>query len=367
MEHYDIFISYRRRGGSEKAELLKAVFEKRGFKEERIFMDTHALKGGDFTVKLKNAITESTNIIVLITKGCFEQIKNDDFWVYEISQALEQRKNIIPVYFDGITQIDGKDLPDVLRHLPNQNAVSYVHEYADACYDKICSFMVSEGSYSPKESKKTQTLNNHKRGCVITLSITLVIMMGLFFIIPSANQEPDPKVIAQADPIPFPPSSPDNTSEPYHGNHDGESIVYGASRSEEDDEYELKRGSKPDRRNSEEEIPLDGASAPRAKTSTAIPPSSPAPKNRSIDPSLTIKEVERIIISGKPSSKIPDETIIAVNGEKMDYRTFRAGVAKKILADIKVTSIIDNETIVVTASVKHEDLERLRQNKRSIP
>ena len=39
---YDIFISYRRKGGSERAELLKAILEKRGYKGSRVFMDTHS-------------------------------------------------------------------------------------------------------------------------------------------------------------------------------------------------------------------------------------------------------------------------------------------------------------------------------------
>ena len=188
---YDIFISYRRKGGAEKAELLKAVFEKRGYSEGQIFMDTHSLKSGDFKLKLKKAITASDNIIVLITLGCFDQIKEDDCWVFEISEAHKQHKNIIPVYFDDIKQLEDKELPEVLHHLPSHNAVTYVHEYADACYDKICSFMVhnvgdyDETGYQQKWGKGQKP--NTSKGCTLTLSITLIAILGFVIFIPMSQ------------------------------------------------------------------------------------------------------------------------------------------------------------------------------------
>lgn len=144
MKKYDIFLSYRRKGGAERAELLKEVFLKHGYKKESVFMDTHSLRGGDFKDRLSEAIENSSNVVVLITKGCFDDIKENDFWIFEIAKALELNKNIVPVFFDGITSIDGKDLPKVLKDLPSQNAVGYNHEYADAVYEKILSFLVNE-------------------------------------------------------------------------------------------------------------------------------------------------------------------------------------------------------------------------------
>ena len=53
---YDIFISYRRKGGSERAELLKVILEKRGYKSNRVFMDTHSPLGGDFKQRIKDLV-----------------------------------------------------------------------------------------------------------------------------------------------------------------------------------------------------------------------------------------------------------------------------------------------------------------------
>lgn len=150
---YDIFISYRRKGGSERAELLKAILEKRGYKGSRVFMDTHSLLGGDFKKKIKDAISQSVNVIVLITEGCFDNIKDEDYWIFEISEAVALKKNIIPVFFDGINNIKEKNLPMALTELPYQNAVSYNHEFADAFYSKLCSFLIKDKDYINEKNK----------------------------------------------------------------------------------------------------------------------------------------------------------------------------------------------------------------------
>lgn len=138
---YDIFISYRRNGGSERAELLKAIFVKKGIDENRIFMDTHSLKGGDFQYKIQNALELSSNVVVLVTDGCFVSSDEFDYWFYEIAEALKLKKNIIPVFFDGIKCIDVNVLPQQLSGLSNHNAVTYSHEYADAFFERLISFL----------------------------------------------------------------------------------------------------------------------------------------------------------------------------------------------------------------------------------
>lgn len=158
---YDIFISYRRKGGSERAELLKAILEKRGYKGSRVFMDTHNLLGGDFKQRIKDAIAQSVNVIVLITEGCFDSIKEEDYWIFELAEAMSLKKNIVPVFFDGIKDIKGLNLPSTLKELPYQNSVSYNHEYSDAFYSKLCSFLVED-----KEHKKSNFAKFAIIGCI---------------------------------------------------------------------------------------------------------------------------------------------------------------------------------------------------------
>ena len=173
---YDIFISYRRNGGSERAELLKAVLEKNGIASERIFMDTHALKGGDFKTRLKDAICESSNFIVLITKDCFEDAKEGDFFVYEIAEAIKLKKNIVPVVFDGENSFAPEALPESIKALSSHNAVSYSHEYADASFKKLCSFLVGD-FYTEHES--TQTLSKRTKSLKFwTIGVLAAILAG---------------------------------------------------------------------------------------------------------------------------------------------------------------------------------------------
>lgn len=167
---YDIFISYRRKGGSERAELLKVILEKRGYKSNRVFMDTHSLLGGDFKQRIKDAISQSVNVVVLITEGCFDNIKDEDYWILELSEALSLKKNIIPVFFDGINSIESQNLPLILKDLPYQNAVSYNHEYADAFYSKLCSFLQQDKLY-----KKSSLIKNSIIGCCIFALIATII------------------------------------------------------------------------------------------------------------------------------------------------------------------------------------------------
>lgn len=140
---YDIFISYRRSGGSERAEMLYNAFKSRGIREDRIFMDTHKLGTGKFKDELVEAIKSSSNFVVLITKGCFNSTKDKelDNWYLEIETALELKKNIIPVYFEDIDEML-KQIPSDFEHLKDYNSVRYVQEYAEAVYDKIVGMLI---------------------------------------------------------------------------------------------------------------------------------------------------------------------------------------------------------------------------------
>ena len=79
---YDVFISYKRRGGTPWAELLFLALAK--IKKKRVFIDRDGLGGGTFK-KWKTAINEaiesSANVIVVVFPGIQDVIKDkDDFF-----------------------------------------------------------------------------------------------------------------------------------------------------------------------------------------------------------------------------------------------------------------------------------------------
>ncbi len=139
---YDVFISYRRDNGATSAELVRTVLVNRGYKSDRIFMDTHDVQGEDFRSRIQEAVAESVNMVVILSKGCFDNIRNEDWFVFELSEAVRLQKKIVFCCFDfAISDIDTKQLPDILQSIRYQNAITYNHEYAPAFYDKLVKFL----------------------------------------------------------------------------------------------------------------------------------------------------------------------------------------------------------------------------------
>ena len=148
---YDVFISYRRKGGSYMAEQLKMVLRQRHYKENRIFMDTYSLMAGNYVADLEKAIKDSMNVVVVVTKGCFEGLTENSNWVKEITTAQKLGKNVVPIYFDGITEVSSEELPSCLKDFPQTNAVIYSPHYVKASYDRLCSLLKTDYAYIRKK------------------------------------------------------------------------------------------------------------------------------------------------------------------------------------------------------------------------
>ena len=177
---FDAFISYRRKGGSEKAQLVKSELLQRGLSDERVFLDTHSLHEGNFEAKIRDAISQSKNVIVIISQGCFDEVRQTDYWYLEISEALRQGKNIIPVLFDDISSISRLRMPEYLAELKEKNCVTYQHEYANAAFDKLYSFLgMGTATHTPKRGCMMKY-----RGCMFSIMLAFI---GLLVLTPIAK------------------------------------------------------------------------------------------------------------------------------------------------------------------------------------
>ena len=205
---YDVFISYRRKGGSEKAQLVKSELILRGIEEKRIFLDTHSLHDGDFEQKIKVAIKQSRSIVVVISKGWFDEIKDTDYWYMEIKEALVEGKQIVPIFFDGTTSYASMNVPGELAALTKKNAVTYHHEYANAAFDKVLSFIGYENWSVPQQSRKKGCLFSIKyKGCLLSVSL---IALLVFVIVPITllhydDSRPSPTISPYSDDICYSP------------------------------------------------------------------------------------------------------------------------------------------------------------------
>jgi hypothetical protein len=134
---YDIFISYRRKGGWETAKHLYDLLSRDNY---RISFDIDTLRNGDFDTELLKRVEECTDFILILNKGvfdrCFVADKQQDWLRCELACALEKKKNIIPVMLEGFTEFPD-NLPDDIARVARKNGPKYDMHYFDAFYSKL--------------------------------------------------------------------------------------------------------------------------------------------------------------------------------------------------------------------------------------
>ena len=135
---YDVFISYRRESGSEKARLLLEALNKRGY---RVFLDVKDLREGHFDEALLREIERIPNFLVVLSPGSLDRCANKGDWLrIEIAHALATGRKIVPVTFPGFVFPDPLLLPKELRGLPRHQAVEHTHRYFDAELEALCRY-----------------------------------------------------------------------------------------------------------------------------------------------------------------------------------------------------------------------------------
>lgn len=141
---FDVFISYKRNGGAGWAEMLRlALIVYKQIPQERIFMDVHGGCGSDFKEKIKYAIANTTNVIVIFSKDFQNHINADeknDVWLYELDLAVEHRRSVIPFIVDNLKReaILKLRLPSIIYGIIDKNTcVHYNHDMPEGCIKNI--------------------------------------------------------------------------------------------------------------------------------------------------------------------------------------------------------------------------------------
>ncbi|CAG2185660.1 Sterile alpha and TIR motif-containing protein tir-1,Sterile alpha and TIR motif-containing protein 1 [Mytilus edulis] len=137
----DVFISYRRSTGSQLASLLKVHLQLRGF---TVFLDIDRLRAGKFDENLLINIKMARHFLLVLTPNsldrCFGDHELTD-WVHkEVVTALESDCNIIPV-LDSFDWPLPEALPEDMQQVVYFNGVRWVHDYQDACMQKLENFL----------------------------------------------------------------------------------------------------------------------------------------------------------------------------------------------------------------------------------
>ncbi|MBQ3535925.1 MAG: WG repeat-containing protein [Alistipes sp.] len=135
-KEYDIFISYRRVGGADKARILKTELEARGYK---VFLDYDELKDGVFDKRIMDAIDSSPIFMFLLTPNSLERCINEDDWVRrEIEYAVDNRKHFIPINPDCTF----KSLPDNLSDKIKEGLGQ--HQFTDVMFGQLFNASINE-------------------------------------------------------------------------------------------------------------------------------------------------------------------------------------------------------------------------------
>ena len=139
---YDVFLSYRRKGGFETAKHLFDLLTKDGYK---VCLDLDTLREGDFNKELLRRIDDCQDFILIVDAHAFDRSVDPDYlpqrdWLrQELSYALKQGKNVIPVLLAGASFPD--NLPTDISQVTYKNGPSYSFEYFDSFYEKLKKFL----------------------------------------------------------------------------------------------------------------------------------------------------------------------------------------------------------------------------------
>ena len=140
MKTYDVFISYRRTGGFELAEILYNRLTDLGYS---VFLDIESLRSGKFNEALLQRIDECQDILLILPPNALDRCVNEDDWVRrEIAWAIAKGKNIIPIYMNGF--IMPEELPEGMEELPIYNAIIASSKTFDQTLAEIVSWLHSK-------------------------------------------------------------------------------------------------------------------------------------------------------------------------------------------------------------------------------
>ncbi len=138
----EVFISFDKTVSAELASLIRMQLQIRGFV---VHMADNA-KSHDVVL---DTIRSTRNFVVVLSKGTLDSCIGDTgkkvHLHREVAAALDSHCNIIPV-FDDFVFPETDSLPEDIRTLCFFNGVRWVHDYQDACLDKIERFITGSDS-----------------------------------------------------------------------------------------------------------------------------------------------------------------------------------------------------------------------------
>jgi tetratricopeptide (TPR) repeat protein len=130
-----VFISYRRTNIYH----ARATFQDLRANGYDAFMDYETINAGDFGQIILNQIKARAHFLVILTPSALERCVDPNDWLRrEIETAIDYKRNIIPLMFDGFDWNSvQKYMTGKLAVLPNYNALKIPAEYFDEAMARL--------------------------------------------------------------------------------------------------------------------------------------------------------------------------------------------------------------------------------------
>lgn len=151
-EQYDIFISYRR---SSSGFLPRAVRDSLTIRGYSVFLDVESMRAGGFDRQLLETIRGCKDFILVLSPGALDRCGSEEDWLrQELSCALAEKKNIIPLIMDGFDSFP-EHLPEDIAAVKRLHSLRVFQEYYDAMIGKLCDFLCAQprGAAASTESQ----------------------------------------------------------------------------------------------------------------------------------------------------------------------------------------------------------------------
>lgn len=142
----DIFISYKNDGeGRNFAARICADLQKLGYS---VYYNPNEQHAGSFPERLQAAVSACTDFLLIVTQPCLDQLMRHEKvdWVREeVLTAHRLNKNIIPLLMPGVSMPkDVSDMPEDLRFLPYEDAITMTDPYNCSPLDFLLSWLLSQ-------------------------------------------------------------------------------------------------------------------------------------------------------------------------------------------------------------------------------
>ena len=130
-----VFISYRRTNIFH----ARAIFQDLRANGYDVFMDYESINSGSFSQIILNQIKARAHFIVILTPSALERCINPNDWLRrEIETAIDEKRNIVPLMFDGFDWRDvDKYLVGKMSVLNGYNSLKIPSEYFDEAMNRL--------------------------------------------------------------------------------------------------------------------------------------------------------------------------------------------------------------------------------------